>query len=623
MCKLGFSPRWTQLVMTCVRTVSYSVIVNGKPVGNFRPSRGIRQGDPISPYLFLICAEALSSLLHHAVQSGTITGVPTSPRGPYLSHLFFADDSLIFCKANSVEWRRILKILEVYEGGSGQKLNFQKTAIIFSQNVSLEKRSEILQLFGLLEANRFDSYLGLPSLVGRSKMQAFASIKERVGKKLNNWKVKFLSQAGKEILLKAVVQAIPTYSMSIFLLPVGLCKELNHMMQEFWWGHMANNSKIHWMSWKRMGYAKSLGGLGFRDLTMFNKALLAKQLWRLHQRPDSLAGRILKAKYFPNSSILEASLGTRPSFAWRSMHAALDLLKQGLVWRVGDGRSIQIWGDRWFPSPSTFLVQSPPRLLPLDSKVSCLIDQDTKNWDLRMLSELFNEEEARVISNIPLSPTSPKDRLIWQGTSNGLFSVRSAYHLGMEMLQRYRATCSYSYKGRVVWKVLWNLKVPNTVKIFMWRACNSLLPTKENLCRRGVVKDPLCPCCELEVETTSHALWFCPASRDVWGCGPKIFQKSSSMESSFLSLFEGFLGRFGSEELDFMAIVARRIWLRRNSVVFEGVFTSPFSVFSSASEALSDFRKCHQQVLAPQSQPASLMPPQLKVWLPPPRGLLK
>jgi hypothetical protein len=78
---------------------------------------------------------------------------------------------------------------------------------------------------------------------------------------------------------------------------------------------MANNSKIYWMSWKKIGYAKSLGGLGFRDLTMFNKALLAKQLWRLYQRPDSLVGRILNVKYFSNSLILEASLGTRSSFA--------------------------------------------------------------------------------------------------------------------------------------------------------------------------------------------------------------------------------------------------------------------------------------------------------------------
>jgi hypothetical protein len=88
-----------------------------------------------------------------------------------------------------------------------------------------------------------------------------ASIKDQVGKKLHNWKVKFLSQAGKEILFKVVVQAIPTYSMSVFLLPVSLCKELNRMMQEFWWGRMSNKSKIHWMSWEKIGLAKSMGGM--------------------------------------------------------------------------------------------------------------------------------------------------------------------------------------------------------------------------------------------------------------------------------------------------------------------------------------------------------------------------
>jgi len=136
-----------------------------------------------------------------------------------------------------------------------------------------------------------------------------------VWKRLHDWKSKFLSQAGKEILLKAVIQAIPSYSMSVFLLPMGLCKEINSMMQKFWWEHKENDSKIHWMSWKKLGFSKSKGGMGFRDLRCFNLALLAKQWWRLINDPSSLAGRILKAKYFSRDSFLEAKLGNHPSFA--------------------------------------------------------------------------------------------------------------------------------------------------------------------------------------------------------------------------------------------------------------------------------------------------------------------
>lgn len=110
-----------------------------------------------------------------------------------MSHLFFVDHSLLFCKANSVEWRRLLKILGVYEVGSGQKINLQKTLLFFSRNTSQSRRQEILSLFDLSEAHCVDSYLGLPALVGKNKGQAFKEIIEREGLKLTNWKVKFLS----------------------------------------------------------------------------------------------------------------------------------------------------------------------------------------------------------------------------------------------------------------------------------------------------------------------------------------------------------------------------------------------------------------------------------------------
>jgi hypothetical protein len=303
MQRMGFERRWIFLIMQCITTVKYSVIVNGEPVGSIRPSRGLRQGDPLSPYLFILYAEVLSSQLHHAARLGALPGVPTSRGGPKINHLFFVDDSLLFCRACSEDWVFLTALLETYEKGSGQRLNKDKTSIFFSRNTSQEDRRCILQLSGLPAAQRYDKYLGLPALVGQSRIREFQGIIDRVRGRVLDWKVKFLSLAGKEILLKAIVQAIPTYSMSIFLLPTTLYRELNSIMQKFWWGHKANDKRIYWMSWERMGFAKDQGGMGFRDLMAFNKALLAKQWWRVVQEPDSLVGCILRAKYFPRVSI--------------------------------------------------------------------------------------------------------------------------------------------------------------------------------------------------------------------------------------------------------------------------------------------------------------------------------
>jgi hypothetical protein len=254
----------------------------------------LRQRDPLSPYLFLIVAKGLSSLIAKAEVDKRITGVSIAAGGFGLSHLFFADDSLLFCRANQEEWHNLFQVMNTYEKASGQQLNAAKTSCFFSKNKRDEFREFIRSSAGVSSTTGFERYLGRAVLVGRSKMKTFAGICGKVKKKLDGWKEKFLSQVGKEILIKAVIQAIPTYSMSVFQLPKSLYQSLNSLMSRFWWGHQSNYSRIPWMSWERLGLPKYRGGMSFRDLEVFNQALLAKQGWRLLTQPDSLVAKILQ-----------------------------------------------------------------------------------------------------------------------------------------------------------------------------------------------------------------------------------------------------------------------------------------------------------------------------------------
>jgi hypothetical protein len=156
------------------------------------------------------------------------------------------------------------------------------------------------------------------------------------------------------------------------------------MMAKFWWGHKDNDKRIAWMSWSKMGRAKEMGGLGFRDLEWFNMALLAKQGWRLLQNPSSFVARILSEKYFPHGKFLEANLGRRPSYIWRSIWNSRKLLVEGLAWRVGDGSKINIWRDKWVPDLPRGFIQSPVRILAHDAKVCDLVDKDTNWWNVTL-----------------------------------------------------------------------------------------------------------------------------------------------------------------------------------------------------------------------------------------------
>jgi hypothetical protein len=312
--RLGFSNKWIHWIMLCVSSVNYSVLVNFEKVGPIFPGRGLRQGDPLSPYLFILVTEGLTALIKKSVASGNLHGVKICRGAPTVSHLLFADDCFLFCRSTLEETNHLMHILKVYEAASGQEINLTKSEVFFSRNLSMAAQEDLSRIMGVRHVLGTGNYLGLPSMIGRKKKNIFAYIKDRVWKRINSWRGRALSKAGKEVMIKSVLQAIPSYVMSVYLLPETTVKEIERMMNSFWWGGGVHNQGIRWLSWDRMAYPKALGGMGFRDLHSFNLAMIAKQGWNIITKPHTLVAKIYKARYFPNSSFFDSRLGHNPSY---------------------------------------------------------------------------------------------------------------------------------------------------------------------------------------------------------------------------------------------------------------------------------------------------------------------
>ena len=299
-----------------------------------------------------------------------------------------------------------------YEAVSGQKINREKTSLFFSKSTDEETRQEIKGVLGVQEIKFYEKYLGLPSLEGRGKKASFSYIKERVWRKLQGWEGKLLSQAGREVLIKAIVQAISTYTMGCFKIPLGLCYDIEAMVKKNFWGQRGDKRKIHWIKWSELTKSKLEGGMGFRDLALFNDSLLAKQAWRLIHNKDTLFYRIFKARFFPHCSFMEAKESTTGSYAWRSILKGREVIKMGSRFRVGNGKNIKIWQHHWLPIKHPPFVTSPIIESMVDATVDCLIDQNTRKWDAEMLEGVLIPAEAELAMKIPLARSQFEDSLI-------------------------------------------------------------------------------------------------------------------------------------------------------------------------------------------------------------------
>lgn len=303
---------WVDLIMRCVSSVSYSFRINQSVFGDLKPERGLRQGDPLSPYLFTLCAQGLSTIISNAAAMGLFKSVKIARGCPMVSHLFFADDNLVFFRATLHDIVHVKKCIQDYEETSGHVVNYEKSAITFSPSSSLmipdeEKQVSIFRLSegmifiwdcirSLLEAKRYN-YL--------------------------RFVIGFLKESMDE-LQNCSQQGTRRFSLRLFFNPFhpilrpvsGSMRhcEIEQLCAKFWWNSTNDKNRIHWAKWQVLCKPKQLGGMRFLIMIEFNKVLVAKQVWRIIHNPDSLMARILKARNFRNVDILEAPRGSQPSY---------------------------------------------------------------------------------------------------------------------------------------------------------------------------------------------------------------------------------------------------------------------------------------------------------------------
>ncbi|KAB2609074.1 hypothetical protein D8674_012242 [Pyrus ussuriensis x Pyrus communis] len=490
--RMGFCSRWRSLISGCVSSVKFAVLLNGQAGKSFAPSRGLRQGDPLSPYLFILVGEVLSKLIQGAVDQRRLEGVKIGGSGPVISHLFFADDTLLFLRADMKNCRNLRHLLDNFCVASGQKVNLEKSSVFFGANVPKVNAEQMGNALDMKVVINPGTYLGVPTIWGRSKKRGLAYVKGRVMEKLQGWKQNTLSRA-------AVV-----------------CKELDALVAGFWWGCKEGTHKIHWVS---------------------------KECWRLITEPDSLWAKVIKARYFPHSSIWDAKKGGGP---------------------LGCGAASSPVGQ----------VAVTPSL-----RVSALICSESGRWNINFLQPFISGEAMQAIEETPLGDLSRKDRLIWDSSKNGSYSVKSRYRWlqGRSLTRRDLRRPSVRGVPKAFWKVIWKLEVPPKLRHFLWLTVHNCLPTREALFRRRSSQTSSCPICPI---------WFGGA------LGYKMDRLSLPSWSDWIQgVFSPNLCNSGDImwRQSYIVFTCWCIWKARCDFVFKGVPINPLKVLAAVSAEVSSF----------------------------------
>ncbi|WMV25457.1 hypothetical protein MTR67_018842 [Solanum verrucosum] len=404
--QMGFGERWIRWMKFSITTVKYSILVNRSPVGFFPPQRGIRHGDPISPFLFILAMEGLSKMIQkasslHWIEPIKIGRDPTSQAN--VSHLLYADDTLIFCGAERSQVMQLNLTLFIFEAISGLHMNMQKSTIYpVNEVLNLEELADIM---GCNIGSFPSTYLGIPLGAQHKSTEIWTGVIEKFEKRLATWQMQYLSFGGRVTLINSVLDSLPTYYMALLPMPSEVIEQIDKIRRDFLWKGNREKHKFHLIEWEKVTQPKYQGGLGIKNLAAHKRSMMMKWLWRYNLEDAGLWKEVIIAKHGRLNQ-------------WCSNITTLPY-------------GVGLWKNKWLGN--TTLQEDFPDLFRIAQDPNSVIaaNREGINWDMRFRRNMHDWEVNDLVDlfarlqhcHINLQAA---DKLKW-GHQKGVYTVKEGY----------------------------------------------------------------------------------------------------------------------------------------------------------------------------------------------------
>jgi hypothetical protein len=483
---LGFGQRWQDLMALIWSTTTSRILLNGAPGRPIKHARGLHQGDPLSPILFILAIDPLQRMLDMATQQGLLTPIGADPIKFRTS--LYANDAMLFLRPIASDVSNLQRLLHQFGVATRLCTNIQKSEIFPIRCEGIDIPA-VLGQFQVQLGSLPCKYLGLPLRIGRVKREDEQVLIDKVAGKLPKWKGKLLNKTGRLTLVNSVLSAAVNYHMTAFPLSKWAMRKIDKIRRNFLWQGSEEARWEHCMvNWRRVQCPKKMGGLGILDLSRFNTALRLQ--WQWYKWKDC----------------------NKP---WATMHIATTDMEEALFCActsitVGNGESISFWHNRWLAGQSPKKIA--PNLFRLAAQKNLTVAQGCRNhtW-MRGLQRIENSEEINkfvqlwhMIGNIQLSDQI--DTIAWRFTANGEYTAKSAY----------AAQFAGSFTD-YEWNRVWHAKVENKCRFFCWLVLQNKIWTANRITKREGTPNTICQLCYTHPKSVLHMLVQCPYSKSDLG----------------------------------------------------------------------------------------------------------